>query len=146
MSENEKLEKLEKQIRERKCLYCSEKIKSYTLTGLPIPYEGNVYYDAKNSAQIGLPAIVRSWGDNSNVLLDRIVLVSTCSCGNVTLWNCDEDTFSMLTSKKMYSDGYGIDTLYNKSTLEYMIEKTENEKFKKQLIKLKSLLYTSEEN
>lgn len=66
-------------------------------------------------------------------MFSRVLLTSTCQCGNISFWECENNDIKALISNDMADDGYFIELIYSKDTIKDMYDKTANEKFKKDL-------------
>ena len=110
-------EDIEKSLRSRHCPYCNEEIKSYIFTLQLIPFEGDAikYIKVADEAKYSTPIIFS--GNISILQMIRIVLSSTCTCGNISLWKVDKLTLDALTNKTMNDDGYGIQQFYIKEEI-----------------------------
>lgn len=114
------LKEIKEELRSRKCPYCGALIKNYMLVAQIIPYEGhaiNAVTFAEN-AKMNFPVIFL--GNMALTQLMRIILSSTCKCGNISLWNFNMKIFAALTSDDMNNDEYGIEKFYVKNKIQNM--------------------------
>lgn len=127
------LEEHKKKLRSRICPYCNEPIKHYVFSSITIPFENIAQTAAKNRDEVQSMFPFYTWGRNAFEMFCRVLLVSTCSCGNVSFWECRSRDIDALISRDMTDDGYFIELVYEKNTIKDMYAKTTDEKFKKNL-------------
>ena len=120
-------------LRSRRCQYCNKLIKHYIFSSITIPFEHVAQSATKNMDDVQSMFPFYTWGHNAFQMFCRILLVSTCSCGNVSFWECGSRDIDALISQDMTDDGYFIELVYEKNTIKDMYTKTSDEKFKKSL-------------
>lgn len=116
----DKLKAIKEKLRSRKCPYCGTLIKKYMLVTQIIPFEGDVIRSVvfTDKAKLNFPVLF--FGNMELTQLMRIILSSTCKCGNISLWNFNKEIFEVLTSDDMNNDEYGIEKFYIKNEIQKM--------------------------
>lgn len=121
------------QLRERKCIYCNQPLKQYTLISVTIPPETLGASSSQFAHETSASFPFYFWGQNSFQYIVRIILMSECECGNISWWTLNKSIWDALTSDELTSEGYGITWVYNKEELENILNKSENDKYTSEL-------------
>ena len=129
----DELTESKQRIRSRKCPYCGADIKHYVFSSINIPFEYMARSAAENKEENGSRYSFYTWENNSFEMFSRVLLTSTCTCGNVSFWECGNNDIKSLVSHEMAEDGYFIELIYSKDRIKDMYDKTSDEKFKKNL-------------
>ena len=117
----------------RKCPYCGQLIKHYIFSSITIPFEHIAKTSAENSEENPLKYSFYTWGNNAFEMFSRVLLTSTCACGNISFWECRSNDIKTLISEDMRKEGYFIEVIYAKEAIQTMYNQTSNKEFKKDL-------------
>lgn len=135
----DKLKAKKAQLISRKCPHCREQIKHYTFNSITIPHEYLAHEAVDLSADAEIPYSLYFWGRIGMSTFSRIILSSTCKCGNISFWDCKKEDIEALISEDMRNKGIFIEQVYAKEYIAHMVEMAKPGRFKTDLQELLSL-------
>ena len=143
--EIDELDNYKERIRSRMCPYCKSSIKHYIFSSINVPTEHMAQTYAEYREESQSRYLFYTWGNNFIHMFSRILLTSTCECGNVSFWECDLNDIKALIDKNMNDDGYFIELIYSKNVIQDMYNNAKNEKLKEELRGVLTLFPNDEE-
>lgn len=121
----EDIKSIKEVLRKRKCPYCGEPIKLYIFSSVVIPVEWLAQEAVMHEEKLNAPYPFYFWLHAPNSMFARLLLSSTCACGNVSFWDCNKNYIKAITESDMQKDGYGINIFYSVDVLKIMLERAD---------------------
>lgn len=143
---NAEYEKKKSELKERRCPYCGEPIKVYIFSSAILPFEVTAQHATFMCGSMNFPYSLYFNGNNTLINFCRVTLSSTCSCGNISHWNCDRLSLMALLDKSMGDEGYYLEQIYHKPTLEWMLKYSGDNNFNENVNRLLDMFKKMEEH